>query len=123
MDANTSWKQTSLTLEEARKIPGALDAKYDGVNQLGEPIVMVLMRKKNDEGIFTMLDPDGASLRAETALSSWFQTLPTEVLTAIVNGMVSAKGAATLELVMRGMSPTTGKWIGFDEAKREALDM
>ena len=46
MDANTSWKQTSLTLEEARKIPGALDAKYEGVNHLGEPIVVVLMRKK-----------------------------------------------------------------------------
>ena len=37
------WKQTSLTLEEAKKIPGARDAKHEGVNGLGEPVVLVLV--------------------------------------------------------------------------------
>lgn len=35
MSANISWKQTSVSLEEALQIPGALDAKHDGFNQLG----------------------------------------------------------------------------------------
>lgn len=89
---------------------------------------MVLMQQNDDiraEQLFpdvqTMIGPDGKSFRTETELSMWFQTIPIEVLTAIVNGMVNAKVAASTELVMRGMSPTTGKWIGFDEAMREAL--
>jgi hypothetical protein len=75
----------------------------------------------NAEGIVTLLGPDGESRKAATALSMWFQTLPSEVLSAIVTDMVSAKEAATIELVMRGVSPTTGKWIGFGKAKQEAV--
>lgn len=37
------WKQTSLSLEEAKRIPGARDAKHEGVNGLGEPVVLVLV--------------------------------------------------------------------------------
>jgi len=55
--------------------------------------------------------------------ASHLQTMPADVLTAIVRGDVNALGVVLDELASRGLDPASGRWIGFPAAKMAAATM
>lgn len=60
---------------------------------------------------------DQDQIHPEYALADQVQTFDTSLLIAILDGTVSPREIAKRELAYRGLD-ATGKWVGFDVAKK-----
>lgn len=63
--------------------------------------------------------PEKEELSDELNPAFIFQTIHTELLTAILRGDIDAPKRAASELANRGLDLTTGVWVGFAAANKQ----